>query len=411
MSDEELEKAMLYYLIYEQEDYVLDETDFAFERNKRIIKAINELKAEKKEISIISLQSRISANNKQVIEYLTSLSEYVYATTADYIYNQVIELSKKRKLMELLQKSITELMEAENIDIFMQDKIKQINKIAEINEKEQTFVEQVVETSTEIEKNTLQKPDYTLYTGITDLDKMICGLHRQELTIIGARPGVGKTTLALQIAEHIAERGTETAIISLEMSDTQVIQKLISRRARINSYKMRMGTLETKELEQVGIVSAKIAELPIHLITKARTIQHIENIARKLKNKNNLGLIVIDYIQLIKNKGKFNSREQEVADITRTLKLLSLELNIPIVGLCQLNRNAARQEPTLADLRESGAIEQDADNILFLYQDAESTETVVDITLKLAKQRAGETGKIDLKFNKANSEFKGVMRW
>lgn len=410
MSDEELEKAMLYYLIYEQEDYVLDETDFAFEKNKRIIKAINELKAEKKEISIISLQSRISANNKQVIEYLTSLSEYVYATTADYIYNQVIELSKKRKLMALLQKSIIELMEAENIDIFMQDKIKQINKIAEINEKEQTFVEQVVETSTEIEKNTLQKPDYTLYTGITDLDKMICGLHKQELTIIGARPGVGKTTLALQMAEHIAERGTETAIISLEMSDTQVIQKLISRRARINSYKMRMGTLETKELEQVGIVSAEIAELPIHLITKARTIQHIENIARKLKNKNNLGLMVIDYIQLIKNKGKFNSREQEVADITRTLKLLSLELNIPIVGLCQLNRNAARQEPTLADLRESGAIEQDADNILFLYQEAESTETVVDITLKLAKQRAGETGKIDLKFNKANSEFKGVMR-
>lgn len=410
MNDEELEKAMLYYLIYEQEDYVLDETDFAFERNKRIIKAINELKAEKKEISIISLQSRISANNKQVIEYLTSLSEYVYATTADYIYNQVIELSKKRKLMELLQKSITELMEAENIDIFMQDKIKQINKIAEINEKEQTFVEQVVETSTEIEKNTLQKPDYTLYTGITDLDKMICGLHKQELTIIGARPGVGKTTLALQIAEHIAERGTETAIISLEMSDTQVIQKLISRRARINSYKMRMGTLETKELEQIGVVSAEIAELPIHLITKARTIQHIENIARKLKNKNNLGLMIIDYIQLIKNKGKFNSREQEVADITRTLKLLSLELNIPIVGLCQLNRNAARQEPTLADLRESGAIEQDADNILFLYQEAESTETVVDITLKLAKQRAGETGKISLKFNKANSEFREVIR-
>ena len=410
MSDEELEKAMLYYLIYEQEDYVLDETDFAFERNKRIIKAINELKAEKKEISIISLQSRISANNKQVIEYLTSLSEYVYATTADYIYNQVIELSKKRKLMELLQKSITELMEVENIDIFMQDKIKQINKIAEIDEKEQTFVEQVVETSTEIEKNTLQKPDYTLYTGITDLDKMICGLHKQELTIIGARPGVGKTTLALQIAEHIAERGTETAIISLEMSDTQVIQKLISRRARINSYKMRMGTLETKELEQIGVVSAEIAELPIHLITKARTIQHIENIARKLKNKNNLGLMIIDYIQLIKNKGKFNSREQEVADITRTLKLLSLELNIPIVGLCQLNRNAARQEPTLADLRESGAIEQDADNILFLYQEAESTETVVDITLKLAKQRAGETGKISLKFNKANSEFREVIR-
>lgn len=411
MSDEELEKAMLYYLIYEQEDYILDETDFAFERNKKIIKAINELKAEKKEISIISIQNKINANNKQVIEYITSLSEYVYATTAEAIYNQLLELSKKRKLLILMQQSISEILEAENIDIFIQDKIKQINKIAEINEKERTFLEQVVETSTEIEKNTLEKPDYSLYTGITDLDKMICGLHKQELTIIGARPGVGKTTLALQIAEHIAQKGINTAIISLEMSDTQVIQKLISRRARINSYKMRMGTLETKELEQIGTVSAELAELPIHLITKARTIQHIENIARKLKNKNNLGLMIIDYIQLIKNKGKFTSREQEVADITRTLKLLSLELNIPIIGLCQLNRNATRQEPTLADLRESGAIEQDADNVMFLYQEAESTETVVDITLKLAKQRAGETGKIDLKFNKANSEFKGVMRW
>lgn len=411
MSDEELEKAMLYYLIYEQEDYMLDETDFAFEKNKKIIKAINELKVEKKEISILSIQNKISANNKQVIEYLTSLSEYVYATTSEYIYNQIIELSKKRKLLILMQQSISEILEAENIDIFIQNKIKQINKIAEINEKERTFLEQVVETSTEIEKNTLEKPDYSLYTGITDLDKMICGLHKQELTIIGARPGVGKTTLALQIAEHIAQKGINTAIISLEMSDTQVIQKLINRRARINSYKMRMGTLETKELEQIGTVSAELAELPIHLITKARTIQHIENIARKLKNKNNLGLMIIDYIQLIKNKGKFNSREQEVADITRTLKLLSLELNIPIIGLCQLNRNATRQEPTLSDLRESGAIEQDADNVMFLYQEAESTETVVDITLKLAKQRAGETGKIDLKFNKANSEFKGVMRW
>lgn len=222
--------------------------------------------------------------------------------------------------------------------------------------------------------------------------------------------GVGKTTLALQVAEYIAQKGVETAIISLEMSESQVIQKMLSKRTRVNSYKMRMGTLETKDLEQIGLASADIARLPIHLITRARTIQHIENIARKLKNKNNLGLLVIDYIQLIKNKSKFNSREQEVADITRTLKLLSLELNIPIIGLCQLNRNATKQEPTLADLRESGAIEQDADNVIFLYQNDESTETIVDVTLKLAKQRAGETGKINLKFNKANSEFKGVIR-
>lgn len=222
--------------------------------------------------------------------------------------------------------------------------------------------------------------------------------------------GVGKTTLALQIAEHIAEKGVETAIISLEMSETQVIQKMIAKRTRINSYKMRMGTMEQKDMDAMAIAGTEIANLPIHLITNARTIQHIENIARKLKNRCNLGLLVIDYIQLIKNKGKFNNREQEVADITRTLKLLSLELDIPIIGLCQLNRNATKQEPTLADLRESGSIEQDADNVLFLYQEKEEEGVLIDITLKIAKQRAGEIGKVYLKFNKANSEFKGVFR-
>lgn len=410
MSDEEIEKAMLYYLIYEHEEYMLDETDFAFERNKKIINAINKLNAEKQEISILSIQANIRANHKQVIEYLTTLNENVYSTTAESVYNQLINLSKKRKLLKLTQEIMADINEIDNTDIFIQDKIKELNKIAEINEKEKTFLEQVVDISTEIEKNSLEKPDYSLYTGITDLDKITCGLHKQELTIIGARPGVGKTTLALQIAEHIAEKGIETAIISLEMSDSQIIQKMLSKRTKVNSYKMRMGTLEEQDLEKIGLASASISQLPIHLITKARTIQHIENIARKLKNKSNLGLMVIDYIQLIKNKGKFNSREQEVADITRTLKLLSLELNIPIMGLCQLNRNATRQEPTLADLRESGAIEQDADNVIFLYQENESTEPIVDVTLKVAKQRAGEIGKIQLKFNKSNSEFKGVLR-
>lgn len=222
--------------------------------------------------------------------------------------------------------------------------------------------------------------------------------------------GVGKTTLALQIAEHIAKKGIETAIISLEMSEIQLIQKMLSKKTRVNSYKMRMRTLEEQDLEKIGLASAEITQLPIHLITNARTLQQIESIARKLKNKNNLGLLVIDYLQLIRNKGKFNNREQEVADITRTLKLLSLELDIPIIGLCQLNRNATRQEPTLADLRESGSIEQDADNVLFLYQEKEDEGNIVDITLKIAKQRAGETGKIYLKFNKTMSEFMGVIR-
>lgn len=410
MWDEELEKAMLYYLIIEHEDYLLDENDFVSERNQKVIKAINELKAEKKEVSILSIKSKIKANQKQVLEYLSSLADYVRLTSADSVYNDLMELSKKRKLFKLLQEKTMDIADAESIDALAQDIIKQINSIEQINEKEKTFLEQVVNTATKMEEDSKNGTDYSLYTGITDLDNKTCGLHRQELTIIGARPGIGKTTLALQIAEHIAEKGIETAIISLEMSDMQIIQKMIAKKTKVNSYKMRMGTLEDKDLEKIGVASAEISQLPIHLITNARTLQQIENITRKLKNKSNLGLLVIDYIQLIRNKGKFNNREQEVADITRTLKLLSLELDIPIIGLCQLSRNATRQEPTLADLRESGAIEQDADNVLFLYQEKEDEGSIVDVTLKIAKQRAGELGKVSLKFNKTMSEFKGVMR-
>ena len=410
MWDEELEKAMLYYIIFEKEDYLLDEEDFINERNKRIIKAINELKAEKQDISMIAIKSKIKANGKQVLDYLTTLGEYIRTTSVEEVYTRLIEMSKKRKLLKLLETEKQNIADCENMDILAEKIIKDINKIEQINEKEKTFVEQVADVMSKIEENTLKGTDYSLYTGITDLDNIMCGLHRQELTIIGARPGVGKTTLALQIAEYIASKGIETAFISLEMSDFQIIQKMITKRTKVNGYKMRLGTLEEQDLEKIGIAGAEIAELPIHLITSARTIQHIENIARKLKNKNNLGLLVIDYIQLIKNKGKFNNREQEVADITRTLKLLSLELDIPIIGLCQLNRNASKAEPTLADLRESGSIEQDADNVLFLYRENENEENIVDITLKIAKQRAGETGKIYLKFNKANSEFKGVIR-
>lgn len=410
MYDEEIERAMLYYLIFEQEQYSLDETDFINGRNKKIIKAINELKAEKKEISMLSIKSKIKANSSQVLEYISSLGDFVRTSSAENVYSELISLSKKRKIFDLLQNKVSEIADAENIDVLAESIVKQINSIEQLNEKEQTFSEQVLNTVSALEYNYNNKNDYSLYTGLMDLDNKICGLHNQELTIIGARPGVGKTTFALQIATKIAEKGKNVTIISLEMSDIQIIQKMLATKTKVNSYKMRMGTLEDKDWSKIAEASTEISKLPINLITTATTIQRIETISRKLKNQNKLDLLVIDYIQLIKNKNKFSNREQEVADITRTLKLLSLELKIPIIGLCQLSRNATRQEPTLADLRESGAIEQDADNVIFLYQENEQEENIVDITVKIAKQRAGEIGKIYMKFNKPNSEFKGVMR-
>lgn len=223
--------------------------------------------------------------------------------------------------------------------------------------------------------------------------------------------GIGKTTMALQIAEHIARKNVWVGFVSLEMSETQLVQKMLARISKVNGHKLRAGTLEEKDFENISVVCGDLNTLPFHIISKIRTIQEIEVKARQLKNKNELGLLIIDYIQLIKSANKFGSREQEVADISRTLKLLSLELEIPIIGLCQLNRNANRNEPSLADLRESGAIEQDADNVIFLYQEEGQEEEIApQIIAKVAKQRAGDVGKVKLLFKKANSEFISLIR-
>lgn len=406
MYDEEVEKAVLYYIIFQNADYQIDESDFVNGRNIRIAKAIMQLRKEKKEISMLNVQSLIKANQAEVLRYISELGNNVYGANEDGTYMKLIRLSEKRKLFNLLQKAIGEIQD-EEADIYSQKLIKQLNEITQREEKEKTFTEKIAEATIDLEKKYNNQSDYSLYTGLYDLDDMTCGLHNQELTIIGARPGVGKTTLALQIAENISRKDKNILFLSLEMSDTQIIQKMIARIGNVQSYRMRRGTLEDSDWERIANTAGELSKLKFNTNSNIRNIQELEVLARKLKNKDKLDLLIIDYIQLLRNKEKFSSREQEVADISRRLKLLSLELDIPIIALCQLNRNASNSEPGLADLRESGSLEQDADNIIFLYkEDSESDE----ITLKLAKQRAGQTGKIKLKFKKETSNFLNLRR-
>lgn len=406
MYDEEIEKAVLYYIIFKNEELDIEESDFINMKNKLIAKAIEELKLEKQDISILSVQNKIKGNQKQILEYISNLGNNIYGITAESCYNRLKELSKKRKVFELAQNILANVTEEENIDIYIQDCIDKLNNIEKINTKEKTFIEQIAETTNEIEKNYNNRNDYSLYTGIFDLDKLTCGLHNQELTIIGARPGMGKTTLTLQIAQNIAKE-KNVVFASLEMSQTQLIQKMIAKQSIVNSYKMRLGTLEEGDWEKIAKASVQLSELNLTINTRVRTIQDIEVMAKRLKNKGKLDLLIIDYIQLLKSQGKFNLREQEVAEISRRLKLLSLEINIPIIALCQLNRNANTGEPTLADLRESGSLEQDADNIIFIYKEDEESNLT---TLKLAKQRAGDIGKVKVKFNKQLSTFVNLVR-
>lgn len=409
MQDEEIEKAMLYYLIFENYECELIDTDFTTRLNKKIFKAIQNLKQAKEEVTMLTVQNKLT-DEKDILSYLGTLSENIYGTTGDSVYKKLIELTKKRQMQLLLKESEKKIKNSENIDIDIEKTIKELNKIEDRENKEENLVQQINETLDIIENNMKNKNDYSLYTGMLDLDQLTCGLHNEELTIIGARPGMGKTTFALQIADYIASKNIPVMFISLEMSDKQIITKLIARNTRINSTKMRLGTLTDQEAVKVYEAGAELEEKSLYITSNLRTIQQIEVEARKMKNKKNIGLIIIDYIQLIKSSQKFNLREQEVADITRTLKLLTLELKIPIIGLCQLNRNATRQEPMLSDLRESGAIEQDADNVIFIYQEEETDAAAPVVTIKLAKQRAGSTGKVNMIFRKVYSEFVNIIR-
>ncbi len=407
MFDEEIEKAVLYYIIFEKEQFNVTEKDFINIKNKKIINAINELKLKKEEISILTIRDKIKEKSNELLRYLANLGEYISTTSPETAYKILKEYTKKREIFNLAKQIQSEIQTIDKSDIYIEKTITRLQKIEYQTEKEEKFLEQVVKTAEEIEKKIVEKKSYDFYTGFFDLDALTDGLHQGELTVIGARPGVGKTTFSLQIAEKLANKNKEVTYVSLEMSEIQIIQKLLSKRTMINSRKIRNGDLTEEEIEKLATACTEVSQLPINILTKANSIQQIEIEARRMKNKNKLDLLVIDYLQLVRNVGNFNSREQEVADISRTLKLLSLELNIPIIALCQLNRNASRNEPTLADIRESGAIEQDADNVIFLYKQDEDSNLV---TIDLQKQRAGNTGILKLKFNKYNSEFVNVVR-
>ena len=414
MYDEEIERTVLYYLIFENEQINVNGNDFFFPKHKQIINAIQQIKSKKEEVNILSIKNAIKGKDTEILKYISIIAESKFGSSIEYAYKELKRLSKKRKLLKLSKEIQEDIEEEKEPEIYIEKKIKELNEINQEGEKEKTFLDIVCETSDIIEKKRLQgsEYDYKYLTGIFDLDKVTNGLHEEELTIIGARPGVGKTTFALQIAHKIAKKGTPVAIISLEMSETQIVQKLISKVSNVDSNKLRTGNLDILEQEKIAMAEGEISNLPFFINTRVRNIQEIETYARRLKNRNNLGLLIIDYIQLVKSKNKFNSREQEVAEISRSLKLLSLELKIPIIGLCQLNRNAARTEPTLADLRESGAIEQDADNVIFIYKenDNEEEQLVENVVIDLQKQRAGGLTKVTVRFDKKVSEFRNLIR-
>ena len=254
-----------------------------------------------------------------------------------------------------------------------------------------------------------------LASGFPELDHQTNGFQPTELIILAARPSMGKTAFVCNLAEWIADTGkTATLIFSLEQSKLELAERLLCIRARLDGHKVRKGQLEPSERHALLEASSELSRLPLFIDDKpGRTISQISAICRRMKRRNNLGLVIIDYLQLIEPEDKRANREQQIAQITRRLKGIAKELEVPLIALSQLNRGVDLREdkrPRLADLRESGAIEQDADIVMFLHRpeayNPEDRPGLAEVIV--AKHRSGPTGLVNLEWRKQSMRFQSM---
>src|SRR5690606_1684990 len=249
-------------------------------------------------------------------------------------------------------------------------------------------------------------------TGFPDLDRMTSGLQRSDLIILAARPSMGKTAFALNLAQNVALHAGETvAIFNMEMPAIQLVQRMLSAEGNIDAQVFRTGNLGEEDWEKLTMAIGTLAEVPIFIDdTPGLTVFDIRAKLRRLQAEHGLGLVVIDYLQLFRGRGG-ESRQQEISEISRSLKLLSRELNVPVIALCHLSRAVEEREdkrPMLSDLRESGSIEQDADIVAYLYRDDyynEESERKDIMEVIFGLHRTGPVGKVELLFLKNYNKF------
>lgn len=255
-------------------------------------------------------------------------------------------------------------------------------------------------------------------TGYVDLDQLLGGFQKSDLIILAARPSMGKTSLALEIIKHVSTRGNiPTAIFSLEMGKDQLVDRLLSSEADVNLWKIRTGNLSEEDFEKIGEAMGTLGEAQIYIDDAAGSnIMEVRTKARRLQQEHGIGMVVIDYLQLMSGHSTDN-RVQEVSEISRSLKILAKELNVPVLALSQLSRSVEQRPdkvPQLSDLRESGSIEQDADVVMFIYREdmykgAESKRPhIAEIHVK--KHRNGPTGQVDLYFDNEKTSFKNLAK-
>jgi len=397
--------------------------DFYRQAHQYIFEAMVELNGDNEPIDLITLSTRLQAKQQLAeiggIQYLTELASAVpTAANVGYYAKLVEEKAMLRRLIRAATEIVTNgYAGAEDVGSLLSEAEMRILEIA--NRKSSSgFVsikEVLMEVFEKVESLYNTRGTTTgIPSGFPDLDRMTSGFQRSDLIIVAARPSVGKTAFALNVAQNVAVRAKETvAIFSLEMSAAQLVQRIICAEANVDAGRIRTGNLEGDDWEKLTMAIGTLSDAEIYIDdTPAITVADIRAKCRRLKKERGLGMILIDYLQLIAGRGKAGeNRQQEVSEISRTLKQIARELEVPVIALSQLSRGVEQRQdkrPMMSDLRESGSIEQDADIVAFLYRDDyydKESEKKNIIEIIIAKQRNGPVGTVELVFLKNFNKF------
>ncbi len=415
---------------------LITEKDFYKDSHSTIFHTMKELYARHEPIDILSLTNRLEEKgelkNIGGRTYLAQLSNVV-ATSSNIVHHaNIIQRKATFRRLQYAATKIAELgyQEDEEIDKILDEAEQEIFNVS------QKFLKNVFQPIDNLLTQAFDRIDELhkqsgklrgLPTGFDDLDKLLAGLQKSDLIILAARPSVGKTSLALDIARQAAIKSKQgVGLFSLEMSKEQLVDRMLCAQAKINLWKMRTGSLSDKDEDndfaRIGEAMGELSEAPIYIDdSPGCSIMEIRTKARRLQMEKGLGLIIIDYLQLMEGRGKYgDNRVQEVSEISRGLKGIARELNVPVLALSQLSRAVEQRRPAipkLSHLRESGSIEQDADVVVFIYRKAAdrnyATEDLTDeekhITeVRVDKHRNGPTGKIKLYFNEETANFSNL---
>lgn len=339
------------------------------------------------------------SNLTEEVSITSNLENYIEVVLSKYKLRQIIQTAVKMQKLSYDSKDPKDIIDLVEKEVFDLGKDETNNSLERINK---------IIIDTFIELDELNKAGSNIVgvpSGFIDLDRRTTGFKKSSLIILAARPGMGKSALANNIATNAAIRyNIPTLIFNLEMSKNELVKRMLASEALVDNTNLNTGRISTDEMERLSVAGDELSEAEIYIDdTAGIDIMNIRAKARKLKIEKNIGLIVVDYLQLIEPAGRRNStREQEISEISRSLKKLAMELNIPIIALSQLSRSAEKGEtrrPMLSDLRESGAIEQDADMVLFIYRDDyynKETDNPNTAEIIIAKNRGGQLSTVQL---------------